>query len=225
MVLVLERRAGERDAPAHGDASAAAPLADGEDGIVLTLLELDGVRERAALPAYARALPATVDEGAGQAGAARTTAIGTSSMHMVAALDGDDLVGHAWFARGRIAPSLNRGGERFAGIGLSLPPAACYAFKVQVAPGYRRRGLGTRLLAHGARHLPGAPVSAVVTTTDRRNAAFRASAAGAGFERRDWAGEIVVGGRRLYRLPRPVRLGDGTPGRVRFFTDDRPPSV
>lgn len=188
-----------RDAPAPRADLPAGPAPS------LVVLDLATVRTRATAgrSGFAAALPNVGDD---------------DTPWCAAALFGDALVAHAWFVRERVAPSLNSGGVRFAGIGLRLPATIAYAFKVHVAPPWRGRGLATALIAHGTRHAPDGALRGVVTTTAAANVAYRRSALTLGFERRDWALECVIGRRHRYRLPRPLAV----PGerRVEFFPGD-----
>jgi|GEM_PF-1551926 len=139
----------------------------------------------------------------------------SATLHGVVARHGGRAIGHAWFARDRVDATLNTGGNRFAGIGVELPPSACYVFRVQVAQAWQGHGVAAAMLDHGLGHLPGPPLDTAVTTTEWTNLGFRRVAGRLGFRQVGWAAEFVVGLRHVYRLPKPLaRGGDDRPIRL-----------
>lgn len=120
-----------------------------------------------------------------------------------------ELAGYAWFAEHRVAPRHNTGGNRFAGIGLTLPPGVAYTFKCFVAARFRGNALMSRLLYEAASALENEGCREIVTTTDIGNRAFQQSAERIGFEHIDHAAEFVLFGRHLFHLPRKL-------ARIRF---------
>lgn len=172
----------------------------------VALLDAADVRARAAagVAGFADALPRDAS---------------VTTLRCAAALDGERAIAHVWFATDDVPAALNSGGERFAGIGLRLPAGTLYLFKAHVDPAWRGRALGAMLVGEAVRRLADDGVRHVVTTTDFTNEAFRRSAASLGFERCDWAAEIVLGSAHRFRLPRPLALGDAA--RVEFVAGRR----
>lgn len=175
----------------EGTSATAAP-----PGLTLTVLDVPSIRAAAAQgrAGYAAALPERD---------------ANDTLWCAAALDGEALVAWAWFTGGNVPAPLNSGGSRFAGIGLQLPARCAFVFKVHVAPEQRGAALAASLMAHGIAQAPMSPIDTVITTTAMSNTPFRRSASSIGFERSDWAAEIILGKRHAFRLPKPVTLQDG----------------
>lgn len=146
-------------------------------------------------------------------GAALVAEHARGTLRCAGALDGRTLVGYAFYADGSVPARHNRGGERFDGIGLELPPGARFLFKAFVRPAWRGRGVLPALLVDAHARLRETGVHTIVTTTARRNGAARRALARAGFREVGTAAELVLFGRHLYRLPPPWPLA-GTDGRA-----------
>ena len=196
VVLTLDVRRALTDRPTPSP-SPSPPHSSPRSAITFALLDGTAVRDgvERGVAGFAAALPdAGVDE----------------ASRCAVALHADEPVAHAWFGRGRVPPTANTGGRRFAGIGLRLPPSCAYLFKVHVSPAWRGHGLAGALIAYGATALPEPLVDVVVTTTDFTNTPFRRTLERLGFEYRGRAAEIVLGEYHLYRLPDPLPVPGGT---------------
>ena len=145
---------------------------------------------------------------------------------VAASIDGK-LVGLLFLMSGSISGRHNSGGTHFNGIGLNLPEAVEYLFKVIVKPDFRGQRVNGSMLMFAVQQLHEKGVDAIVTTTDWTNIPFLSSVERLGFKRCGYASEFVFFGQHFYQLPMRLSVTTKTSDEraVQFVRESSTPSV
>lgn len=112
-------------------------------------------------------------------------------------------VGLLFLVPKEVAARHNSGGTAFTGIAVELPEGVYFLFKAIVKSSKRGQRINAAMVQFAVNNSAEKSLKTIVTTTDWTNDSFLKSVEGIGFKRCAMASELVIGGKRLYKLPSP----------------------
>lgn len=113
------------------------------------------------------------------------------------------LAGLSFFASGEVVARHNRGGKRYRGIGVYLPPGSGYMFKVHILPSHRGHRLFSTMVGFAISEMGVDNIRTLLTTSSWANSSKARSLRRQGFEACALAAEFVFLGRHYFRMPLP----------------------